>query len=265
MVGSTYPRRPSKKGAEGEPGPAIILIEPQLGENIGMAARAMLNAGLSDLRLVKPRDGWPNEAAVKASAGAHAVVDGARIFSSTADAVSDLNYVLATTARPRDMVKETVTPKEGAAELRAHVVSGSNTGVLFGRESKGMSNDDIALADKILMVPLSPAFASLNLAQAVLLLSYEWYQAGLGEVSGDLFIHKDTRPATKKELTGLFGHLEDELDACGFLRVSAKRPSMVRNLRNLLQRAQLTEQEVRTLHGVVTCLVDYSCAEEEKD
>ena len=154
------------------------------------------------------------------------------------------------------MVKEVLPPRTAAAELRAHIAGGGRAGVLFGRESKGLTNDDVALADKILMVPLNPAFASLNLAQSVLLLGYEWFQAGLEDVTGDLVVHKDTRPATKAELTGLFSHLEEELDASGFLRVAEKRPSMVNNLRNIFQRARLTEQEVRTLRGVISSLVD---------
>ncbi len=235
--------------------PAIILVGPQLGENIGMAARAMLNCGLGDLRLVAPRDGWPNEAALRAAAGADRVLESARVFTSTADAVADLTLVFASTARPRDMTKETVTPREAAARLHEAASGGFRTGVLFGREAKGLANDDVALADAILTMPLNPGFSSMNLAQAVFAVGYEWRMAGLDVAPSELLMPKDTRPATKQELAGLFEHLERELDACGFLRVAEKRPVMVRNLRNLFQRARLSEQEVRTLRGVISGLV----------
>ena len=158
-------------------GPAIILVDPQLGENIGMVARAMLNCGLSELRLVRPRDGWPNPAAQSAASGADRVLDAARHFPTTLEAVADLHLVYAATARPRDMVKPVVVPQRAAAEIRAAADRGCAAGVLFGPERAGLVNDDVALADAVLEVPLSPAFASLNLAQAVLLLGYEWYQA----------------------------------------------------------------------------------------
>lgn len=235
--------------------PAIILVAPQLGENIGMAARAMLNCGLGDLRLVSPRDGWPNEAASPAAAGAGLVLENARLFATTAAAVADLTLVFAATARSRDMTKETVTPGEAAARLHEAAAGGGRCGVLFGREAKGLANDDVALADAILTVPLNPGFSSLNLAQAVFAVGYEWRLAGLDAVPAELMMPKETRPATKKELAGLFEHLERELDACGFLRVAEKRPVMVRNLRNLFQRARLSEQEVRTLRGVISGLV----------
>ena len=238
-----------------EAAPAIILVAPQLGENIGMAARAMLNCGLTDLRLVSPRDGWPNEAARPAAAGAGLVLESAHVFTTTAAAVADLTLVFASTARPRDMTKETVSPREAAARLHKAAAAGGRCGVLFGREAMGLANDDVALADAILSAPLNPGFSSLNLAQAVFAVGYEWLMAGLDVVSSELMMPKDTRPATKEELAGLFEHLERELDACGFLHVAEKRPVMVRNLRNLFQRAGLSEQEVRTLRGVISGLV----------
>lgn len=256
-VSSTKFRRPSKAGAAeaDRGGPAVVLVEPQLGENIGMVARAMLNNGLTDLRLVNPRDGWPNVQAVKTASGATVVLDKARIFDSTADAVADLHTVYATTARARDMTKDVVTPRAAAGEMRADVAQGLKSGVLFGKESVGLHNDDVALADKILMVPLNPAFSSLNLAQAVLLMGYEWFQSAVVQPDESFEVRLDTRPATKDELVGMFEHLERELDDCGFLGLPDKRPGMVRNLRNMFQRARMTEQEVRTFRGVISGLV----------
>ena len=239
-------------------GPAVILIDPQLGENIGTAARAMLNCGLVDLRLVRPRDGWPNDKARSASSGADPVIDGARVFDRTEDAVADLARVFATTARPRDMVKPVVTPREAAAIIceagAGQPSDGGACGVLFGPERSGLTNDDIALADTIVTIPLNPAFMSLNLAQAVLLVGYEWFTARDAATFGGAQAGTATEPADKAHLIGLFEHLEQELDAAEFFRVAEKRPSMVRNIRNLIQRALPTEHEVRTLHGIVTSL-----------
>ncbi len=175
--------------------------------------------------------------------------------NSTPGAVADLSRVYATTARARDMIKRVVTPRQAAVELTGSPASSGGDGVLFGKEAKGLHNDDVALADAVIMAPLNPAFSSLNLAMAVLLVGYEWYQATTDAPRASMTMPKETRPARKEEMMGLFEHLESELDACGFLRVEEKRPIMVRNLRNLLGRAQLTEQEVRTLRGVITCLV----------
>jgi tRNA/rRNA methyltransferase len=234
-------------------GPAIVLVDPQLGQNIGMVARAMLNCGLDELRLVRPRDGWPNSAAESAASGADAVLEKTRLFETTAEAVADLTRVYAATARPRGMITPVVTPRQAAAELRAAVGAGAHAGVLFGPERSGLVNDDIALADAVLSVPLNPAFASLNLAQAVFVVGYEWLIAGSEVAARELHLGA-TRPATKAELIGLFERLEAALDARGFLYPVEKRPTMVRNLRNLFQRAALTEQEVRTLHGIVSLL-----------
>ena len=232
-------------------GPAIVLVRPQLGENIGTAARAMLNFGLTDLRLVRPRDGWPNVKAVSAAAGATQVLDTLRLFDTTAEAVADLRHVFATTARPRYMLKPEVTPRRATADMRRWTAAGEACGVLFGRERTGLDNDDVALADTVLTVPINPAYGSLNLAQAVLLVGYEWFQAGV-DVPEEMVPPGRTRPATRDELDNFFTHLERELDACGFLRNQEKRPSMVRNIRNLFLRAGLFEQEVQTLHGIVS-------------
>lgn len=236
-------------------GPAVVLIEPQLGENIGMVARAMLNCGLTRLRLVCPREPWPNAKAAAAASGADQVLENAVLYPSTSEAIADLSRVYATTARARDMTKRVVTPEQAAAEWRGGLDEGASDGILFGKEAKGLHNDDVALADAIISIPLNPAFSSLNLAMAVLLVGYEWYRAETATPATVVTMQKETRPATKAELAGLFGHLETELDACGFLRVKEKRPNMVRNLRNMLGRAGLSEQEVRTLRGVIACLV----------
>jgi tRNA/rRNA methyltransferase len=247
MAGTDY-RRPTMTG-----GPAIILVNPQLGENIGTATRAMFNCGLTDLRLVAPRDGWPSDKARSAASGADAVLDKAQLFDTVEAAIGEFQHVYATTARDRDMVKRVVTPRQAAAELRAHIGEGRACGILFGPERAGLLNDHVVLADTVISVPLNPAFSSLNLAQAVLIIGYEWFTADDTTPPAALPTG-DSDSAGKKSLISLFEHLEEALDRTGFLRNVEKRPSMVRNLRNLLQRAECTEQEVRTLHGVITSL-----------
>jgi tRNA/rRNA methyltransferase len=235
-------------------GPAIILVEPQLGENIGTTARAMMNCGLDDLRLVRPRDGWPNDRAVAAASGADPVLDKARLYPSVAAAIGDLVHVYASTARDRYMVKRELTPRHAAAEMRGFLAAGERCGVLFGPERTGLVNDDIALADTVVTVPLNPAFASLNLAQAVLIVGYEWFTAQ-AEPPAETMHRGHSRAATKAELLRFFDHFEEALVESGFLRHPDKRPSMTRNLRNLFQRAECTEQELRTLHGVITAFM----------
>ncbi len=244
----------NKQRVEVVGGPAVVLVDPQLGQNVGMAARAMLNCGLVELRLVRPRDGWPNPAAEAAAAGATEVLDRARLFDTTAGAVADLDRVYAASARPRDMVKPVLTPRAAAAEMRAAHQAGEAVGVLFGPERSGLTNDDLALADRVLEVPLNPAFASLNLAQAVLVVGYEWFQAGDTRAPRRL-PRGGARPATKAELLNLFDRLEAGLDGAEFFHPPEMRPGMRRNLRNIFQRADLTEVEVNTLHGVVTALL----------
>jgi tRNA/rRNA methyltransferase len=232
-------------------GPAIVLVTPQLGENIGTAARAMFNCGLTDLRLVKPRDGWPSAKAASAASGADIVLEKARLCDTVEEAIAGFRRVYATTARDRYMVKRVLTPREGAAEIRALLAAGEDCCILFGPERTGLLNEHIALADTVLSVPLNPAFSSLNLAQAVLLVGYEWFTAA-DATPGAQLVTGHSKPATKEKLIRFFEHLEEELDRNGFMRNAEKRPSMVRNLRNLFQRAYCTEQELRTLHGVVT-------------
>jgi tRNA/rRNA methyltransferase len=257
-VAGTNSKRAREAGLDGEAtgAPAVILLQPQLGENIGMAARAMLNCGLTDLRLVAPRDGWPNESAINAASGATVVLERARLFATAAEAVADLRLVYASTARERGMTKPVVTPRRAAQEMRQAAAAGIRCGILFGPEAKGLSNDDVALSDAMLQAPLNPGFSSLNLAQAVLLFGYEWFQLGVDVPERQVVLPTGRVPATKDELLHLFEHLERELVACGFLHSEEKRPVMVRNLRNMFQRAELTDQEVRTLRGAIVGLVE---------
>lgn len=243
--------------------PIVILVQPQLGENIGTVARAMMNCGLSTLRLVKPRDGWPSEKAIAAASGADAILDAAALYDTTTEAVADLHRVYAATARRRDMVKPVATPKAAVETMGPAIAQGQRCGILFGRERSGLDNDDVVQADTILHMPLNPAFMSLNLAQAVLLVGYEWWlgfgQALAGEGAQAPALDLPTgaaQPAHKSDLEGFFHHLETELDRAGFLFPPEKRPRMVRNIRNMFQRANLTDQEVRTLRGMLFSLVN---------
>lgn len=236
------------------PKPAIVLIEPQLGENIGAAARAMYNFGLLELRLVRPRDGWPSEKAVAAASGALPIIERVRVFDDERLAIADLHRIYATTARARELVKPVLTAEAAAADIHAAAKGGAKTGILFGGERAGLTNDQLALADALVTFPVNPAFASLNLAQAVLLMAYEWFRPASEQASLVLPMG-ESRPATREELHNLFDHLEQELDRAGFLFPPHKRPSMVRNIRASLERASLTEQEVRTWRGIVKSLV----------
>lgn len=234
-----------------EASPAVILCEPQLGENIGAAARAMANFGLWDLRLVTPRDGWPNEKAVASASRADHVIERVRVFQSVEEAVADLSLVFATTARKREMAKDVLGPEEAAGRMRAHIGAGRGAGLLFGRERWGLNNEEVALADAIVTLPVEPAFASLNIAQAVLVLAYEWRKAGVAALPFE-GAARDSAP--KEQLIGLFEQLEAALDRSGFFRPPEKRPSMVNNLRAMLARGAFSEQEVRTLRGIVSSL-----------
>lgn len=181
-------------------GPAIILVEPQLGENIGMVARAMANFGLSELRLVNPRDGWPSEKARAAASKADHVIDGTRVFETLEEAIKDLNFVYATTARERYGFKPVRAPVTAADTLRTKFKAGEKTGILFGRERWGLTNEEVALADEIVTFPVNPAFASLNIAQAVLLMSYEWMKSGMDDLGETLFQPIEQRPSTKEQV-----------------------------------------------------------------
>jgi tRNA/rRNA methyltransferase len=245
--------RSAKGRATAAAAPVIILVRPQLGENIGMAARAMLNCGLANLRLVKPRDGWPNPKAQRAASGADVVLDRAKVFESVAEAVADLEHVVATTARTRELAQRIVTARQAATVMRDWIAEGLKVGILFGPERTGLLNEDAVQADLALTIPLNPQFSSLNIAQAVLVVAYEWLASG-DTTPADRMSDHSTRPARKDELQNLFDHLERALDQSGFLRHKAMRPSMVQNLRALLQRANMTEQEARTFHGVIKFL-----------
>ena len=234
--------------------PAVILIGPQLGENIGTVARAMLNFGLEDLRLVNPRKGWDVERAIKASAGADKVVENRKTFTTTTEAIADLGYIVATTARSRDMVKTVLTPDKTAQMIYSHAEESVQSGLMFGPERTGLDNDDITLCDAICTVPLNPEFSSLNLAQAVLLMSYVW-SGYKNDTPEEVLVMPETRPANRGELSGMFMHLENALDEAGFLSPSEKKPAMARNIRNMLMRTKMTEQDVRTFRGMINALL----------
>jgi tRNA/rRNA methyltransferase len=234
-------------------GPSVILVEPQLAENIGAAARAMLNCGLTKLIIVNPREEFPNPRADAMSAGATDVLNNAKIFLSVEEAIAGFNRVYATTARPREMIVNVVSPRIAAIDMKNAWLDGDDVSIMFGPERSGLTNDHIALADTVISVPLNPAYSSLNLAQAVLIISYEWFTLAK-EMPIEKLVNNDIRPANKNELNDFFIRFESALDASGFFRSSDMRPSMVRNLRAMLQRATLTEQEIRTLHGVVSSL-----------
>jgi tRNA/rRNA methyltransferase len=246
-------------------GPAIILVEPQLGENIGMVARAMANFGLAELRLVNPRDGWPSDKARSAASKADHVIDATQVFETVEAAIADLHFVYATTARERDGFKPVRGPVEAGRTLRAKFVAGERTGILFGRERWGLKNEEVGLADEIVTFPVNPAFASLNIAQAVLLMSYEWMKSGLEDVDATPFTSNAMTPATKDEVLGLFAHLEDALDARGYFRTPDKKPKMVENLRALLTRRDFFSEEIHVLRGVIKSLDRYPRGSREAD
>lgn len=229
---------------------SIVLSHPQMGENIGAAARAMQNFGLSDLRLVKPRDGWPNERAIIMSSGAFDHMPAPKIFDSLSDAIADLHYVFATTARPRDMVKDMYTPQEAIELAYTRQSSGQNIGIVFGAERTGMRNDEITQCQAIITVPTNPAFSSLNLGQSVLLIAYEWIkQSGIKKPASNM-----QTPATQDEIRTFMDRLFIDLDDRRFFRSPDLTPTMQRNIENIFTRAELTEQEVRTLHGILSAL-----------
>jgi tRNA/rRNA methyltransferase len=232
--------------------PCVILNEPQLAENIGSVARVMANFGLADLRMVRPRDGWPQERAWASASGANWPLDGARVFDTLQAACADLHRLYATTARPREVVLPIITPREAAAQLRTAAAEGLNTGLLFGGERAGLETQDIALCQAIVTIPIDPRFRSLNLAQAVAINAYEWRTADADRPPPAF--REGAPPADQAMLDGLYGQLEGELEGAGFFHPPEKQPSMVRNLRAIFARALLNEQEVRTLRGVITAL-----------
>ena len=234
--------------------PAVILSHPQLGENIGAAARAMANFGLADLRLVDPRDGWPNERATVMAAGAAFITEGARVYETVREALGDLDLVFATTARERGVAKHILTPAEAAKRLRAASAKGERTGILFGGERAGLDNGDVSLADAVITVPTDDKFSSLNLGQAVLLTGYEWFRSGDDAPVSRIEHGPIHRKPTREELFQLFEHLERELIESGFLYPPDKQHAMIRATRATLHRARLTYQEVQTLRGMIVAL-----------
>ncbi|MGO4715089.1 TrmJ/YjtD family RNA methyltransferase [Bradyrhizobium sp. 2TAF24] len=235
-------------------GPVVILVEPQLGENIGMAARAMGNFGLSRLRLVKPRDGWPSVPATRAAAGADHIIDHVELYDTVEAAIADLNLVFATTARAHDQAKPVVGPEAAAREVIGHVAAGGGAGIMFGRERYGLLAEEVALADRIITFPVNPAFASLNLAQAVLLVGYEWFKQSGGAVQRGMPEHSPR--AGKEQLGAFFDNLVAELDKVEFLRPPEKRGTMLVNLRNIFTRMEPTTQDIHTLHGVILSIAE---------
>ena len=234
-------------------GPVAVLIAPQLGENIGAAARALLNFGLERMRVVAPRDGWPNPAAVAMASGAGRLLEAARVFEDTAEAIGDLDLVYATTARPRELTKRVLTPEAAMREAAARIADGARVGVLFGPERTGLANEDVVQAQAVISVPVNPAFPSLNLAQCVLLIAYEWRRAARPAEPERLTTGR-TRLAPQADVARMVAHLVAALDGAGFFHPPEKAPSMRANLENLFRRHALTEQEVRTLHGVIRAL-----------
>ena len=238
-----------------EGGPIVILVEPQLGDNIGSAARAMGNFGLSRLRLVNPRGGWPDERARVCAAGADRILEGAQLFPDLRAALADVNFAFATTARERGMAKPVLGADAAAADMHARLAGGAQVALVFGRERTGLYTEEVSLCDSILTLPVNPAFASLNLGMCVAVTAYEWSKVVTG---GALpFVTPDKSPlAEKHELFAFFDHLEGALAEAGFFRSPDKQPSTTRNIRNIFHRIGLTRQDLATLHGMVTSLVE---------
>lgn len=238
--------------------PAIILTHTQLSHNIGSTARAMLNFGLTELRLVKPLlgDKWYDKNAVSMAAGADAILDGAKVFETLEEATADLHFLISTTDRRRDMIKPVGTPKSGIEKIYDFGLSDIKTGIIFGCEKSGLTNDQIAITDMVVEIPVNKDFSSLNLSQAVLVMAYEWFQKlnTTDKIPTDLHITPDTKPASRNDFDNLIKHLERELEKGGFFTSPEKKPTTLRKIRNLFIRAQSTEQEIKTLHGIINSL-----------
>ena len=247
QLGNVVPKQ------SGHTPPVVILVGTQLGENIGAAARAMLNFGLNEMRLVAPRDGWPNEDATAMAAGAAPVLESIQVYNTTAEAVADLRYVMAATARRRELEIPVCSTQEAGTLFRRWQAQGHRTGILFGPEKAGLTNDDVVLADKIVTYPINPAFQSLNLAQAVGVFAYIWASSEGAELP-DVFIQDENLPANREDLVRMFEHFENELQAAGFFYPPQKKALMVRNIRAPFIRAKMTEQEVRTMRGMIKTL-----------
>jgi len=231
--------------------PSMILVNPQMGENIGGTARAMLNCGLDSLKLVNPRDGWPNERANVMSSGALDIIPEVEVFDDTPSALSEYQYIYATTARPRDMVKPVLTPEQAGVDIYKRMAQGQKCAVMFGCERAGLANDDVAMAHSIITVPLNPDFASLNLSQAVLLIAYECSKHAITPVIED---NPNNAPAPMEELDNLFMRLENALADKRFFKEAHRQRATMRNIRNMYSRAELSPQEVKTFHGIISTL-----------
>ncbi|HOO82914.1 MAG TPA: RNA methyltransferase [Alphaproteobacteria bacterium] len=242
--------------------PAIILTNPQMGENIGAAARAMLNFGLTDLRLVNPRDGWPNQRAIDMSSGALERMPPVGVFDTLGESISDLQLAYATTARRRDMIKPVLTPRTAAKDARGRLQNRQKIGFVFGAERTGLTNDEVALCSYIIQVPTNPEFSSLNLGQAVLLMAHELFQAA-DDTSGRVMDTGDSPPALQEDCENFFKRLERELEAGGFFTAKDLKPTMVRNIRNIFTRSELSMQEINTLQGIVSVLIGKKKAAEK--
>lgn len=247
--------------------PIIILVRPQLAENIGMCARAMANFGLTELRLVAPRDGWPQKTrmkkgAISAAAGATGILEAATLFPDVESAIADLHHVFATTARERGQAKTVHAPSGAMAEAKARIGRGERIGILFGPERTGLENDDVALASAIITFPVNPKFASLNLAQAVLLTGYEWFRHAIGEAA-PFEMPEMSPPAKRETLLSFFAFLEGHLDRARYFWPEDKRPVMVRNMRNIIHRMKPSEQDIRSLRGALDILVKRGRAEDK--
>jgi tRNA/rRNA methyltransferase len=236
-------------------GPIVILVEPQLGENIGMAARAMGNFALTRLRIVNPRDGWPNVAAQRAAAGADHILSRAELFDTIEAAVADCRLLFATTARVHDQAKPVVGPEAAATEMVGQLEAGGTVGILFGRERWGLTNEEVGMANRIITFPVNPGFASLNLAQAVLLIGYEWFKLATANRL-PFAMPKRSEAASQHQIRAFFDNLVRELDTVEFLRPAEKRDTMLVNLRNIFTRMEPTKQDMHTLHGVVMAIAE---------
>ncbi len=243
--------------------PAVILSHPQMGENVGSAARAMKNFGLSDLRLIAPQFGWPNDRAQILASGSGDILEAAQLHPDAASALAGFQLVLATTARARDAVREVLTPAEAAARLREAESRGIKTALLFGAERAGLDNDEISLCDALITIPTAK-MSSLNLGQAVLLLGYEWLKAADTTPATRTRDSFNDKPASRQELVDMLEHLEGELDAGGFFFPPAKKGAMVRNIRAMILRAGLNDGEVRTIRGMIVALVKNKYRGEKK-
>jgi len=236
-------------------GPCVILVEPQLADNIGAAARAMANFGLSRLRLVNPREGWPAERAWVMASGAHRILEDVTVYVSVEAAIGDLNYVFATTARAHDQAKPVVDAAAAAQIASEKVAAGESVGLMFGRERNGLENDEVALADSIITLPVNPSFASLNLAQAVVIVAYEWFKlVSAGKLPFEMPRKSDAAP--RQQLLAFFENLERELEKVEFFRPPDKRETMQINLRNIFSRMQPTQQDIQTLSGVIMAIAE---------